>query len=926
MKFLKSFLYGLMAAATLGCVSSCQDNIDAPAIEEPVATLVPNTTIYDLKMEFWDDATNYIKEIGTKENGDHYIIAGRVITSDYAGNIFKSLTIQDETAALTFSINSYNLYMTYRVGQEIVVDLTGLHIGKYNGLQQIGEPEWYESGNAWEATFMSAQRFEEHRQLNGFPDPDKVIVHTLNSISDIPSGAEGLCKWQSQLVQLNNITFIPQTNSTTGETVTTFGLYHENYNQKISLDGTELTLRTSGYSNFYFEEMPTEAADMKCLLSYYGSAWQVMIIDYNDITNIGNPTLPAGSENNPWDVDGAIGLIKTDVTSTGWTMGYIVGTVAPEVTQVATNDDIEWGATATLANTVVIAPSADVTDIARCIIVPLPQNSVMREYVAIKNHPENVGKALKVYGTLAADYLGTYGITGNNGTASEFYLEGVTIEDTTTSATGDGTEASPYNCAQIIAMNPSSTTDAVASNVWVSGYVVGYYENYEAHFGVSTSQRANILISDNASASTKDECVCIQLVAQTATRTALNLVDNPTVLGQKVSVYGDIMKYNTLPGMKNTSNYALDGQTGGGDSSATANTLFSETFATSQGDFTIHNVSLSSSLSYVWSHDSSYGYMKASAYLGASYASDSWLVSPMLDLTSATSPVLSFDHVTNKFPSLDTAKQQVSLAVSVNGGAWQTLTIPTFSDNASWTFVNSGSIDLSAYAGKKILLGWHYTSADGSSGTWEIKNIAINGNGSITATATTTFPGSTSSGSGSDDSGSSTVTDSYLGNFNSFNGGEPKSSPYGTYTNATGWTAENSIILAGLASDGTEQNPRFAFIGDATTLAPTINGKTSAPGKIYSPTLTGGCKTLSFNYGYAFSGKSYSFTVNVKQNDTVVATKTITDDAPVQKQAYSCSIDVNVSGSFTIEIVNNSPTAQDKNVDRVSIWNLTWTK
>ena len=98
-----------MAAASLGGFTACQDNIDAPEFETPVATLKPNTSILEVKTEFWDNAQNYIKKIGTKPDGSHYIISGRVITSDYAGNIFKSITIQDETAALTFSVNTYKI-------------------------------------------------------------------------------------------------------------------------------------------------------------------------------------------------------------------------------------------------------------------------------------------------------------------------------------------------------------------------------------------------------------------------------------------------------------------------------------------------------------------------------------------------------------------------------------------------------------------------------------------------------------------------------------------------------------------------------------------------------------------------------------------------------------------------------------------------
>ena len=107
--------------------------------------------------------------------------------------------------------------------------------------------------------------------------------------------------------------------------------------------------------------------------------------------------------------------------------GYIVGTVAPEVTAITDpTKDIEFGDRATLANTVVIGLTPESRDLSELMVIPLPQGSVMREYVALKDHPENLGKVLTVNGVMGK-YLGTYGVTGNNGTAPEFTLEGVEV-------------------------------------------------------------------------------------------------------------------------------------------------------------------------------------------------------------------------------------------------------------------------------------------------------------------------------------------------------------------------------------------------------------------------------------------------------------------------------------------------------------------
>lgn len=733
----------MMAAASTGALTSCQDDIDAPEFnpEGPVATWKANTTIFDLKREFWDDARNYAVKIGEKADGSHYVIAGRVITTDEPGNVYKSITIQDRTAAITFSVNTYNLFLNYRIGQEIVVDLTGLNIGKYNGLQQVGEPAWYEQGNAWEVSFMPPQLFFSHVQPNGLPEADKVIAHELASISDIPSGTDGLCRWQSQLVRLNNVTFVPQVNTTTGELITTFGIYKENFNQKVNLAGTELTLRTSGYSDFFNKEMPTEPCDMTCLLSYYGTDWQLTLIDYNDIENIGEPTLPSGTEDNPYDVDDAIARIQAGETPTGWTRGYIVGTVAPEVSNVTSDADIEWGADATLPNTVVIAPQADCTDFDRCIVIALPQNSSMREYVALRNHPENLGKQLDVYGTLDK-YIGTFGITGNNGTSAEFKLEGVDVPDDPTPGgqipDGNGSEESPYSAAQVVAMG----TSANEADKWVTGYIVGWVDNAvqnfadekNAMFTLPATAPTNVLLASKPGVTDYKQCCVVNLPNTAGIRAAINLVDNPGNLGKTVTVKGTIRKYFNIPGVRDLTAYKLG--EGGGDTPTppvTGSNLWEASFKTSDEGFTFDIVSLDPALSYVWSYDKQYGYLKASAYVGQSYASDAWAVSPLLDMTTAKSPVLTFDHVVNKFPTLADAKRLCSFGVREEGGAWQTLPIANWSDNASWKpFANSGDIDLSPFAGKKVQIGFHYTSEDGVSGTWEVNNIVIKGSGTIT--------------------------------------------------------------------------------------------------------------------------------------------------------------------------------------------------
>ena len=576
MKTVKSYISGLCAALALaGGLAACQDDFDTPAIEVPVAVNQANTTIAELKAAFWQDATNYADSVRTKPDGSHYIIKGRVISSDEQGNVFKFLSLQDETGAITFSINSYNLYLNYRRGQEIVVDATGMYIGKYAGLQQFGTPSYYENGSTWQVGFMSPQFFQSHIELNGVPEVELVDTISVNSFSELDSSPEGLRKWQGQMVRFNNVHF-------QDGGVATFSAYHSNDNNDVNKTlvdaegNSNVVVRTSGYATFWNKTLPEGDGDVVGILSFYqnlsgASMWQLILNDYEGCMNFGNPTVAPGSESNPYTVAEAIKLEADGTPASGWVSGYIVGSVAPGVTDVTSNDDIIWGAEALMPYTLVIGADKETKDISQALVVELPANTPFRQYGNLRDNPDNYGKAISVRGTLAK-VMSTYGVADNSGAASQFKIEGVETGSEGVS-TGDGTETSPYNPAQIIAMNPSSTTVAVETGVWTKGYIVGYMptEPTTALSGTvfnadNVTANTNLVIAATPDETNPAKCVGIQLPSASVApglRDALNLQAHPENLGKLLSIKGDVMKYCGGPGIKNGSEYTLDGQGGG---------------------------------------------------------------------------------------------------------------------------------------------------------------------------------------------------------------------------------------------------------------------------------------------------------------------------------------------------------------------------
>lgn len=161
--------------------------------------------------------------------------------------------------------------------------------------------------------------------------------------------------------------------------------------------------------------------------------------------------------------------------------------------------------------------------------------------------------------------------------------------------------------------------------------------------------------------------------------------------------------------------------------------VFEESFATGQGSFTIDNKQLPDGGSYVWKHDAGtttggnpYYYMKASSFIGGAKASESWLISPAVDLSQATTATLTFDH-THKFAG--TPSNELTLWVTETSAEnWQQLTIDKYGTNNDYTFVTP-SIDLSSYAGKTIKFAFKYVSTTDAAATWEIKNVKVVANG-----------------------------------------------------------------------------------------------------------------------------------------------------------------------------------------------------
>ncbi|MBP8944924.1 MAG: choice-of-anchor J domain-containing protein [Paludibacteraceae bacterium] len=299
--------------------------------------------------------------------------------------------------------------------------------------------------------------------------------------------------------------------------------------------------------------------------------------------------------------------------------------------------------------------------------------------------------------------------------------------------TGEGTEISPYNVIAAIQNQGNSK--------WVTGYIVGNIDGSgisittESKFTPPFTVKTNLLIADSPTETDYKKCLPVQLPAG-AVRNGLNLVDKPANLGKKVKLYGSLETYFGVPGLKSCSYFELeDGTSGGTKPSDTSGAIFSETFANSQGDFTIVDVIKNPALPYIWTHDDSYKYMKASAYANSTnYESESWLISPAINLSGETNVTLNFEHTIGPAPQLGIDKSHFTVWASnnystgnPNEATWTKLDLSASSFNTTtpWTFVPVSLTIPSQYLTSNVRIAFKYTSTNTASATWEVKNVVV---------------------------------------------------------------------------------------------------------------------------------------------------------------------------------------------------------
>lgn len=440
----KTLLY--IAALMLGSVAltSCDGDLERPPMVVPEATIKANTSIAQLKADFYTSEFNYATQVGVRADGEHYIIEGRVVTSDQAGNFFKQLVIDDGTSAIQVNVDAYDLYESYQYGQRVVIDVTGLYIGAYGKLMQIGAAP---SGNAYPSRIATAD-MEAHAQVDGLASPDDVKVSTITvaELTEIQSNTTYWLDWQCRPVRIENVTFNEAGRATLAEA-------NANTSRTLS-DGTgSIILYTSGYSDFWDYYCPEGTGTVEGILSFYNNSWQIRLNSIEGLQGYELSKESTGGSDQPGDVTGngseATPFSVADVISGAsgtdvWTKCYIVGWVEGQVL----SEGAHFSAESSVNTNLLVADTPDQTDLAKCVPVQLPSGNV-RTKLNLKDNPANYKKEVMLKGSLEK-YFGVAGIKS----VTEYKMEG-------------GDDPEPNTPAEVVTSLNENFASGSLTNGWI---------------------------------------------------------------------------------------------------------------------------------------------------------------------------------------------------------------------------------------------------------------------------------------------------------------------------------------------------------------------------------------------------------------------------------------------------------------------------
>lgn len=276
----KRYMFLAIAITSMGLTACMDKDWEAPQFDEPLYgnnSIMKEEgdkviTIGELK-EKYSSLINASTD-GVKEITDDWQLQVVVNGNDEGGNLYKQISVQDPTGAIIVGINGSNLYPYMPVGQQLLINLKGLHIGGYRKQAQIGA--LYKGSSIGR---MDTDVWEQHvRLLKEGEIEAKVDTVDFDENADkfILSG---------RIVKLSGVTISGEGTQVLAPEDGSVTLSSNCANRLIN-GKSSLVLRTSSYSKFANRAIPKGKADVYGVCTRYNNTWQILMRTESDLQEI----------------------------------------------------------------------------------------------------------------------------------------------------------------------------------------------------------------------------------------------------------------------------------------------------------------------------------------------------------------------------------------------------------------------------------------------------------------------------------------------------------------------------------------------------------------------------------------------------------------------------------------------------------------
>ncbi len=201
---------------------------------------------------------------GKTEQIDGGQIVVKVGGNDISGNLYKEIYVQDNSGGIAVRIDEYSLYSYLPVSEEIMIDLTGMYIGGYGTLPQLGTLYNGSTGR------VSNVFWADHFRIITPPD-GSLAPKEINSANDFTQN--DICR----LVTIKNVSFAD------ADGVVAYNDGSNYTNRKLNEFGNNFVVRTSSYADFAKTPLPQGKLDITGILTVYNGTWQLLIRSGKDV-------------------------------------------------------------------------------------------------------------------------------------------------------------------------------------------------------------------------------------------------------------------------------------------------------------------------------------------------------------------------------------------------------------------------------------------------------------------------------------------------------------------------------------------------------------------------------------------------------------------------------------------------------------------